>query len=178
MDAILEAPIGVVIEKLSFDPEIKAQFLRGRAGDRTPLSAIYDLMLAREAGCWEKANSLGKELNLSLYFINKTYNEAMRWAHDVTPLRFAPISRMISSSKTCTVFHPVSDRATRNHSSEVHLRPFSLANTKAWKNYLVPTIKRGKIFRSATPVFPLPNVKNIANVTFWSVRIGPILYKE
>lgn len=92
MDAILEAPIGVVIEKLSFDPEIKAQFLRGRAGDRTPLSAIYDLMLAREAGCWETANSLGKELNLSLYFINKTYNEAMRWAHDVTPLRFAPIS--------------------------------------------------------------------------------------
>ena len=84
MDAILEAPVGVVIEKLSLDPVLQAQLLRGKTGDPTPLSAPYDLMLAREAGEWERVTSLGKELNLSLVFINKSYNEAMRWAHEVT----------------------------------------------------------------------------------------------
>ena len=83
MDAILDAPIGVVLENFSLDSDIKEQLLHGKAGASTPLSAAYDLMLARESGTWEKVTSLGKELNLSLYFINKSYNEAMRWAHDI-----------------------------------------------------------------------------------------------
>jgi hypothetical protein len=41
-------------------------------------------MVTREAGDWEAVNKLGKQLDLSLYFINKTYNEAMRWAHEIT----------------------------------------------------------------------------------------------
>ena len=84
MDAILEVPIGVVIEKLSLDPETKAQLLCGKAGQTGPLSAVYDLMVAREAGDWEKVTNLGKQLNLSLYFMNKTYTDAIRWAHQVT----------------------------------------------------------------------------------------------
>ena len=84
MDAILEVPIGVVIEKLSLDPHTKAQLLAGKTGAQTPLSPIYDLMLAREAGDWEKVTGLGKKLDLSLYFMNSAYNEAMRWAHQVT----------------------------------------------------------------------------------------------
>jgi len=47
------------------------------------LAANY-LMMAREAGDWQQVTNLGKRLNLSLYFIDKTYNEAMRWAHQVT----------------------------------------------------------------------------------------------
>jgi len=35
-------------------------------------------------GDWEKVTGLGKQLNLSLFFMNKAYNEAMRWAHGVT----------------------------------------------------------------------------------------------
>jgi len=84
MDAILEVPIGVVIEKLFLDPETQAQLLCGKTGGTTSLSPIYDLMVAREAGEWEAVNRLGKQLDLSLYFINKTYNEAMRWAHEIT----------------------------------------------------------------------------------------------
>ena len=84
MDAILEVPIGVVIEKLFLDPETQAQLLCGKTGGTTSLSPIYDLMVAREAGEWEAVNKLGKQLDLSLYFINKTYNEAMRWAHEIT----------------------------------------------------------------------------------------------
>jgi c-di-GMP-related signal transduction protein len=84
IDAILEVPIGVVVDKLSLDPETKAQLIGARTGEQTVLSPIYDLMVAREAGDWQLVTKLGKQLNLSLYFVDKTYNEAMRWAHQVT----------------------------------------------------------------------------------------------
>ena len=47
MDAILEMPIGVLIEELCLDPGLKAQLLSGKSGSKTPLSPIYDLMIAR-----------------------------------------------------------------------------------------------------------------------------------
>jgi len=84
MDAILEMPIGVLIEELCLDPELKAQLLSGKSGSKTPLSPIYDLMIAREAGNWETVTSIGKQLNMSLVFISQSYNEAMRWAHQIT----------------------------------------------------------------------------------------------
>jgi EAL and modified HD-GYP domain-containing signal transduction protein len=84
MDAILEVPIGMLIEELRLDPELKAQLLSGKSGTKTALSPIYDLMVAREGGNWEVVTNIGKQLNLSLYFISQTYNEAMRWAHQIT----------------------------------------------------------------------------------------------
>jgi EAL and modified HD-GYP domain-containing signal transduction protein len=84
MDAILAAPMGVVLDGLSVEPDIKAQLLRGKTGPKTPLSAIYDLMLAREAGDWTQVIRLGKELNVSLSFVAEKSNEAMRWAHEIT----------------------------------------------------------------------------------------------
>jgi len=84
MDAILEAPIGVIIENICLNPETKAQLLCGKTGGKTPLSPVYDLMVAREAGDWDAVNKLGKHLDLSLYFMNKTYSEAMHWAHQMT----------------------------------------------------------------------------------------------
>lgn len=84
MDAILEAPMGVVLEQLPLDSDIRAQLLSGKTGVRTSLSPIYDLMVAREAGKWEQVTKLGKELDLSLCFISENYNEAMRWAHQAS----------------------------------------------------------------------------------------------
>jgi EAL and modified HD-GYP domain-containing signal transduction protein len=84
MDAILEVPIGVVIEEVSLNAQTKAQLLCGKTGGKTPLTPVYDLMVKREAGDWEEVTRLAKELNLSLFFINKAYNEAMQWARDVT----------------------------------------------------------------------------------------------
>ena len=84
MDAILAVPIGMVIEELSLAPDIKAQLLCAKTGKRTPLSPVYDLMVAREAGDWERVTHLGKQLKLSLSFVAETSNEAMRWAHQVT----------------------------------------------------------------------------------------------
>jgi c-di-GMP-related signal transduction protein len=84
MDAILEVPIGVVIEGLPLDQVTKEQLLCGKTDKRTALSPVYDLMMAREAGDWGKVTKLGKELALSLVFIAASYNEAMRWAHQLT----------------------------------------------------------------------------------------------
>lgn len=86
MDAILDVPIGVIADKLSLSPDTRAQLVGAKMGVATPLSPIYDLMIAREAGQWERVNSLGKKLNLSLYFMNNAYTEAMRWARQVTSL--------------------------------------------------------------------------------------------
>jgi len=90
MDSILEMPIGVLIDELRLDPELKAQLLSGKAGNKTPLSPIYDLMIAREAGNWETVTTMGKQMNLSLLFISQSYNDAMRWAHEITSATRAP----------------------------------------------------------------------------------------
>jgi c-di-GMP-related signal transduction protein len=87
MDAMLEAPIGVVIERLPLDREVKAQLLCGKTGNRTPLSPIYELMLARESGDWESVTKLGKQLNLSIAYVAASYNDAMRWAHQLNNSR-------------------------------------------------------------------------------------------
>jgi c-di-GMP-related signal transduction protein len=84
MDAILEMPIGMVVEELCLDSEIKAQLLSGKTSEKTNLSPIYDLMVAREAGDWSAVTSLGKQLNLSLYFMAESYNAAMKWGHEMT----------------------------------------------------------------------------------------------
>jgi len=84
MDAILEAPIGVVVEQLPLDPVTKAQLLCAKTHSKTTLSPIYDLMVAREAGDWEEVTKLGKELNLSLVFVAASFNDALRWAHQFT----------------------------------------------------------------------------------------------
>ncbi len=84
IDAILSVPIGVVVEELCLDANVKAQLLAGKTGKKTPLSTIYDLMVAREAGDWGLVTRLGKQLNLSLSFIAETSNQAMRWAHEIT----------------------------------------------------------------------------------------------
>ncbi len=84
IDAILALPMGVVVEELCLDPAIKAQLLGAKMGKSTPLSPIYDLMVAREAGDWGLVTQLGKQLNLSLSFIAETSTAAMQWAHGIT----------------------------------------------------------------------------------------------
>ncbi len=84
IDAILAVPMGMVVEQLCLDPVIKEQLLATKMGKTTPLSPIYDLMVARELGDWGLVTSLGKKLNLSLSFVAENSNAAMRWAREIT----------------------------------------------------------------------------------------------
>ena len=84
MDAILEVPMGVVIEGLAFDDETKTELLGMKTGKTTTLSPIYDLVVARESGEWDVVAKVAKKLNLSLPFVNRSFNEALTWAHQMT----------------------------------------------------------------------------------------------
>jgi c-di-GMP-related signal transduction protein len=85
MDAILEIPMGVVVEGLAVDADTKAELLSARTGNETPLSPVYRLMVAREAGNWEQVAAETKKFNkLSIASVNRAYNEAMAWAREMT----------------------------------------------------------------------------------------------
>ena len=84
MDAILEVPIGVVVEGLAFDEKIKAALLGAKKGSETPLTPLYRLMLAREEGDWEEVIVQAKKVNLSVPQVNRAFNEAMAWAREMT----------------------------------------------------------------------------------------------
>ena len=84
MDAILEVPMGVVIEGLAFDDDTRTELLGMKTGKPTALSPIYDLMVSRETGEWDVVTRHAKKLNLSLPFVNRAFNEAVSWAHQMT----------------------------------------------------------------------------------------------
>jgi len=80
MDSILDVPMGVILEGLPLDSQAKSEILSAKVGRDGPLTPIYRLMLARELGEWEEIAQLAKRLNLSLPFVNRTYNSSMIWA--------------------------------------------------------------------------------------------------
>ena len=84
MDAILEVPMGVVIEGLAFDEETRTELLGMKSGKDTSLSPVYELMVSREEGEWDVVARHAKKLNLSLPAVNRAYNEAVSWAHQMT----------------------------------------------------------------------------------------------
>jgi c-di-GMP-related signal transduction protein len=80
MDAILELPMGLVLDGISVDPDARTVLL----GERGRLSPIYDLMLAQEAGQWEEAAALSAQLHLPEGFAADTQWNAMQWASQMT----------------------------------------------------------------------------------------------
>src|ERR1700752_947756 len=82
---ILEIPMGVVVEGLALDARVKEQLLQAKIGHESPLTPVYQLMLAREPGEWEDVTTLAKNLTLSLPFVTRAYTEAGAWAREMPP---------------------------------------------------------------------------------------------
>jgi len=80
MDAILEIPMAEVLEKIPLDQDTKA-VLMGGTGRLRP---VYQLMLAQEAGDWERAKGCALELQISESETGELWWLAMQWAHQVT----------------------------------------------------------------------------------------------
>jgi c-di-GMP-related signal transduction protein len=80
MDAILELPMGVVLEGISLDNETKTVLL----GNPSSLSPVYRLMLAQEAGDWHGVAQANEQLHLPESFIAESHWKAMQWAREVT----------------------------------------------------------------------------------------------
>ena len=64
--------------------ETRTELLGMKTGKATTLSPIYELMIARESGEWDVVARHAKKLNLSLPFVNRAYNEAVSWAHQMS----------------------------------------------------------------------------------------------
>jgi c-di-GMP-related signal transduction protein len=79
MDAILEIPMAQVLEKIPLDQDTKA-VLTGGTGRLRP---VYQLMLAQEAGDWERARGYATQLHLSESETGELCWQAMKWARQV-----------------------------------------------------------------------------------------------
>jgi EAL and modified HD-GYP domain-containing signal transduction protein len=80
MDAILDLPMGVLLEGINVDHDTKAVLL-GQAG---PLDPVYQLMIAHEAADWPKVAALCSKLSLPQDLAVESHWNAMRWAHATT----------------------------------------------------------------------------------------------
>jgi c-di-GMP-related signal transduction protein len=79
MDAILETPMREVLEGLPIDANSRTVLLENTG----PLSPIFDLMLAMEAGDWSRIAVLATQLGIDQKFVAQTQWTAMEWAHSI-----------------------------------------------------------------------------------------------
>jgi EAL and modified HD-GYP domain-containing signal transduction protein len=80
MDAILELPMGVVLEGIGLDRETRAVLL----GQEGPLDPIYRLMLSHEVADWPQISELCSRLKLPEAFVIESHWKAMQWAQETT----------------------------------------------------------------------------------------------
>lgn len=80
IDAMLEAPMAEVLEKIPLDHATKAVLL----GQPTPLRPVFQLMLAHECGEWEAAATLSESLHLDSEEVASCYWQAQQWARELS----------------------------------------------------------------------------------------------
>lgn len=80
MDAILEMPMGVVLEGISLDHETRAVLL----GQPSTLDPLYQLMLAQEVADWPRLTALCAQLNLPESHVTECHWKAMQWAREMS----------------------------------------------------------------------------------------------
>jgi EAL and modified HD-GYP domain-containing signal transduction protein len=80
IDAMLEMPMDVVLERIPLDHETKAVLL----GMPSQLRPVFRLILAHESGEWAAAESLSKEMNLNPEDAAGYYWQAQQWARDLS----------------------------------------------------------------------------------------------
>jgi len=80
IDAMLEASMEEVLERVPLDRETKAVLL----GKPSGLRPVYQLMLAHESGEWEAAAQLSQSLHLNSEEVAGFYWQAQLWAREVS----------------------------------------------------------------------------------------------
>lgn len=80
MDAIMEMPMGIVLEAIGLDNETRAVLLR----QESKLDPIYQLMLCQENADWPRLSELCAKLKVAESFANECRWKAMLWAREVT----------------------------------------------------------------------------------------------
>jgi c-di-GMP-related signal transduction protein len=68
-----------VLEGLPIDASARTVLLE----DAGPLSPVFDLMLAVEAGVWPRIAALATQLGIDQEFLAQSQWSAMEWAHSI-----------------------------------------------------------------------------------------------
>jgi c-di-GMP-related signal transduction protein len=79
MDAILDIPMREVLDGLPLDESARTVLLDNEG----PLSPVYELMLAVEAGVWPKIVDLSGRLGIDQDFVAHSQWKAMEWAQSI-----------------------------------------------------------------------------------------------
>ncbi len=79
MDAILEIPMREVLDGLPLDEAARTVLLQNKG----PLSPVYELIIAVEAGIWSRVIALSAQLGIDPEFIAKSQWDAMEWAQSI-----------------------------------------------------------------------------------------------
>ncbi len=80
IDAMLEAPMQAVLEKIPLDAATNAVLL----GQPSVLRPVFQLMLAHESGEWEAAAALSAGLRLNADDVAACYWQAQQWARELS----------------------------------------------------------------------------------------------
>jgi c-di-GMP-related signal transduction protein len=80
MDAILEVPMGVVLEGIGLDQETRAVLLH----QKSQHDLVYQLMLAQEAANWPTLSQLCAQLQLPETHVIDCHWKAMQWVREMT----------------------------------------------------------------------------------------------
>ena len=79
MDAILEIPMREVLDGLPLDEAARTVLLHNKG----PLSPVYELIIAVEAGIWPRVTVLSSQLGIDQELIAKSQWDAMEWAQSI-----------------------------------------------------------------------------------------------
>ena len=77
MDALLDAPMADIMEKLPLDDKVKGTLL----GQKTAFSGVYNLITAYELGQWQELTSHAQELKVDMQTLPPVFGESLKWAN-------------------------------------------------------------------------------------------------
>jgi EAL and modified HD-GYP domain-containing signal transduction protein len=82
IDALLDAPLPEVMEKLPLDEQVKAALL----GQASPYKPVFDLVMAYEKGDWEAFSRQAAQLHLDERLVPQVFSESLKWANEAFSL--------------------------------------------------------------------------------------------
>jgi len=77
MDALLDAPMADIMEKLPLDDNVKGTLL----GQKTSFSGVYDLITAYELGQWQELTTHAEALKVDIQTLPPVFGESLKWAN-------------------------------------------------------------------------------------------------
>ena len=78
IDALLDAPMETVLDKLPLDEQTKGALI----GDPGPFRSVYEMITNYELGAWEAFSAKAHELNIDENIIPGIFRESVNWANE------------------------------------------------------------------------------------------------